>query len=148
MSNFKEVEVSNTLIKGRLTELRCLQYFLTQGYIVSSPEIPCPYDFLLDVNGKIYKVQVKTCRLSSDNSYLEFNTSSMTHNSNGYTRRNYTANDVDFFSTFYESECYLIPFEDCGTRAKRLRLLPTKNGQQKNIAFAENYKAKEVLKRL
>lgn len=148
MSNYKDVEVSNTLVKGRLTELRCLQYFLEREYIVSSPEIPCPYDFLLDVNGKIYKIQVKTCRLSADESYLEFNTSSMTHNANGYIRRDYTADTVDFFATSYEGECYLVPLSECGSRGKRLRLVPTKNGQQKNITFAKDYKAEEVLKRL
>lgn len=148
MENYKNIEVSNTLIKGRLTELKCLNYFLEHGYIVSSPEIPCPYDFLLDIDGKIIKIQVKTCRLSKDESYLEFNTSSMTHNSKGYIRRHYTAKDVDYFATYYENECYLIPFENCGNRAKRLRLIPTKNGQIKNITFAKDFIAKEVLEAL
>lgn len=146
MNPSKEVEISNTLVKGRLTEIRCLEYFLAMGFIVSTPEIPCPYDFLLDVNGKIYKIQVKTCRLTSDDSCLEFNTSSTTHNSKGYTKRNYTMNDVDFFATIYKDTCYLVPFNECGSKQKRLRLVPTKNGQKKNIAFAEEYIAEEVLK--
>ena len=144
--NIKQIELSNTLIKGRITELNCLTYFLKQGFIISTPQIPCAYDFLLDINGEILKIQVKTCRLSSDKSYIEFNTSSMTHNASGYTKRVYNKNNVDYFATFYDNECYLIPLEECGNRAKRLRLLPTKSGQIKNISFAENYTAKEVLK--
>ena len=65
-------KVSDTLIKGRITELKTITFFLERGYIVSVPEIPCQYDFLLDVNGKIYKIQVKTSRISSDGSYISF----------------------------------------------------------------------------
>lgn len=52
---------------------------------------------------------------------------------------------VDYFCTFYNNECYLIPFEECGSKEKKLRLEPTKNGQTKNIYFAKDYIAKEVL---
>ena len=75
-----------------------------------------------------------------------FSTKSTTHNSNGYTTRHYTENMVDFFATYWDNECYLIPFSECGTHSKRLRLLPSKNGQVKNITFAKDYIAKEVLK--
>lgn len=142
----KLTEVSNTLLKGRLTELKTLTYFLELGYIVSIPEIPCQYDFLLDVKGKIFKIQVKTCR--EQDGYIEFNTSSMTHNKQGYTRREYTSDMVDFFCTYYNEKCYLIPLSECGSRAKRLRLIPTKNGQTKNICFAENYLATTILENL
>ena len=142
----KLTEVSNTLLKGRLTELKALTYFLEFGYIVSIPEIPCQYDFLLDVKGKIFKIQVKTCR--EQDGYIEFNTSSMTHNKQGYTRREYTSDMVDFFCTYHNEKCYLVPLSECGSRAKRLRLVPTKNGQTKNICFAENYLATTILENL
>ena len=139
-------KVSDTLIKGRITELKAITFFLERGYIVSIPEIPCQYDFLLDVNGKIYKIQVKTSRISSDGGYISFNTSSMTHNSEGYTKRLYSEQMVDYFCTFYNNQCYLVPLKDCGSKEKRLRLLPTKNGQTKNINFAKDFLAEEVLK--
>jgi len=56
MEKVKDVDISNTLIKGRITETKVLTYFLELGYIVSSPEIPCPYDFLLDTGNKILKI--------------------------------------------------------------------------------------------
>lgn len=142
----KLTSVSETLLKGRITEVKTLAYFLELGYIVSTPEIPCQYDFLIDVNNKIYKVQVKTCRITEE--AIEFNTSSMTHNANGYIKREYTSNMVDFFCTYYNNECYLVPFSECGSKAKKLRLVPTKNGQVKNISFAKDYIAKEVLAKL
>lgn len=144
--NSKLTEVSNTLLKGRLTELKSLTYFLQLGYIVSTPEVPCQYDFLLDVRGKILKIQVKTCR--EQDGYLEFNTSSTTHNKTGYTKRGYDSNMVDFFCTCHNDNCYLIPLSECGSKAKRLRLEPTKNGQTKNISFAENYLAERILENI
>lgn len=142
----KLTEVSSTLLKGRITEVYVLAYFLNLGYIVSTPEVPCQYDMLIDVNNKIYKVQIKTCR--EVEGAIEFNTASMTHNANGYVRRDYTADKVDFFCTYYNNECYLVPFNECGSKAKKLRLIPTKNGQVKNISFAKDYIAKDILAKL
>ena len=136
----------STLAKGKITELQVLQFFLSEGYIVSTPEIPYQYDFLLDIGPQILKIQVKTCREINDGDCIEFNTSSVTHNSKGYKMRKYSAATVDYFCTYYKDNCYLIPFEECGIRRKILRLTSTKNGQTKNISFAEKYLAKEVLK--
>lgn len=144
--NSKLTEVSETLLKGRITEIETLNYFLKLGYIVSTPEIPCQYDLLIDVNNQIYKVQVKSCHKTEGG--IEFNTTSMTHNNKGYIRRHYTSNKVDFFCTWYNNECYLVPFNECGSRTKTLRLEPTKNGQVKNISFAKNYIAKSILENL
>ena len=58
------------------------------------------------------------------------------------------ANDnIDYFCTWYNNECYLIPVSECGRTEKNLRLVPTKNGQVKGISFAKDYIAKEVLNR-
>lgn len=146
MTATKLTDVSSTLLKGKITEVKVISYFLELGYIVSIPEIPCQYDLLLDVHGKIVKVQVKTCR--ELDGVIAFNTCSVTHNNKGYTRREYTADMIDYFCTYYNNECYLIPFNECGNREKRLRLVPTKSGQVKNISFAKNYVAKEMLEKL
>ena len=141
----KLTEVSATLLKGKITENKVLTYFLELGYVPSIPALPCQYDLLLDVHNKILKIKVKSCREHNEGEYLEFNTVSMTHNNKGYTKREYDANMVDYFCTYYNDKCYLIPFNECGNRSKRLRLLPTKNGQTKNISFAENYLAEKIL---
>ena len=52
----------NTNFKGVITELKCKTYFLELGYIVSTPEVPVRYDFILDTGEKLYKIQVKTCK--------------------------------------------------------------------------------------
>ena len=144
--NNKEIELSNTLFKGRITEVNVLKYFLELGYVISTPEISCQYDFLLDTGKTILKIQVKTCRV--DDEAIEFNTSSITHNAKGYTKRLYSPNTVDYFCTYYNNECYLIPLNECGSKAKKLRFVPTKNGQVKNISFAKDYIAKDILFRI
>lgn len=137
--------VSETLLKGRLTELQCIQKFLSMGYIVSVPEVPCQYDIVLDVGKRMLKVQIKTCHLSQDGAVIIFKTSSITHNNNGYTERVYTNNMVDYFCTYYDDNCYLVPFSQCGSSEKKLRLIPLGNGQIKNIAFAEDYLAEKII---
>ena len=101
--------VSPTVLKGRITENKCSTCFLEHGFIVSIPEVPCQYDLLVDVNDKILKIQVKTCHLVEDESGISFNVSSTTNNTQGYTRKLYTENGVDYFMTYYNNQCYLIP---------------------------------------
>lgn len=138
-------EISSTLLKGKITELKCELWFLERGYLVSIPEVPYQYDFLVDVNGKIIKIQVKTSSVDEEKTGITFRVCSITHNNNGYARRNYSENDVDYFMTYYEEKCYLIPFSDCGVKEKKLRLIPPKNGQVKGISFAEDYLAEKIL---
>ncbi len=138
-------EISPTLLKGKITELKCELWFLEHGFLVSIPNVPYQYDFLVDIGDKLIKVQVKTSSLAEDNSSFTFNTCSMTHNQQGYTRRIYNENDVDYFMTEQDGKCYLIPFKECGAREKKLRLIPTKNGQVKGISFAKDYLAEKVL---
>lgn len=147
MTSKEMTNVSDTLLKGRITELKCELWFLEHGYLVSIPDVPFQYDFLVDVNGKILKIQVKTACKESDNSGFKIKVCSITHNSNGYARRNYSQNSVDYFMTYYEGEYYLIPFSECGMREKKLRLTLPANGQRKGISFAEDYLAEKILKR-
>lgn len=137
----------NTNIKGTITELKCKTYFLELGYMVSTPESPTRYDFILDTGEKLLKVQVKTCHIEEDGAKLAFKVSSTHATAKGNTRHHYQDDGIDYFCTWYDNECYLVPVSDCGKDVKYLRLKPTKNGQVKNISFAKDYIAKEVLSR-
>ena len=133
------------MLKGRITELKCELWFLEHGYLVSIPNTPYQYDMLVDTGNQILKIQVKTCRLAPDESGIVFNVSSMTHNNNGYTKRLYSAQEVDYFMTYYNNNCYLIPFSQCGTKEKKLRFLPPANGQCKGISFASDFLAEKIM---
>jgi hypothetical protein len=132
-----------TNLKGTITELKCKTYFLELGYMVSTPESPARYDFILDLDGQLLKIQVKSSK--SDGEKISFETCSSHITRHGASRRTYKEDGIDYFCTWFENECYLVPVSECGSREKSLRLVPTKNGQVKNISFAKNYIAKEVL---
>ncbi len=138
-------EISPTLLKGKITELKCELWFLEHDYVISIPNIPCQYDMLVDIDGKIIKIQVKTCHLTKDESGIEFKVSSMTHNKQGYTRRVYSEDSVDYFMTYYEDDYYLVPFSECGVGVKKLRLTPPLNGQRKGISFASDFLIEKIL---
>lgn len=133
---------------GEITEQEVALEFLKRGILLSKPLVQSSrYDFIADINHKLYKIQVKTGTLKED-SYIEFATSTSHTNTQGTLNISYSENDVDFFATMYEGQCYLIPYEVCGKRAQRLRLIPTKNGQTKGITFAKDYTIDTILQTL
>lgn len=133
---------------GEITEQQVALEFLKLGYLISKPLVQSSrYDFIVDVNHNLYKIQVKTGSLKED-SYIEFATSTSHTNTKGTLNLSYSSDDVDFFATMYNGECYLVPFDVCAKRSQRLRIIPTKNGQVKGITFAKDYHLKDVLERL
>lgn len=133
---------------GEITEQQVAIEFLKLGIQVSKPLVQSSkYDFIVDINDKLYKIQVKTGTLKED-SYIEFATSTSHTNTKGTINLNYCAKDVDFFATMYNGQCYLVPFSVCGKRCQRLRIKPTKNHQVVGITFAKDYKLEEVIRSL
>lgn len=133
---------------GEITEQQVALEFLKQGILISKPLVQSSrYDFIADINCHLYKIQVKTGTFKED-SYLEFATSTSHTNTQGTINMSYNAQDVDFFATMYQGQCYLIPFNLCGKRAQRIRFVPTKNGQTKGILFAKDFKLEDIIKTL
>ena len=131
----------STHFQGEITELEVAESFLKLGYQVCKPLVSdSRYDFIVDIDHKLYRIQVKTASLSKNEDYIEFHTESSHTNTKGTIYHTYSAEDVDYFATVYNHQCYLVPIEKVGSRSFRLRLKPTKNGQTKNINFAENFK--------
>ena len=130
----------NTHYIGRLTELRVAEAFLSRGYQVSQPLVnDSRYDFIVDIKGQLYKIQVKTGTIKEDGAYIEFATSTSHTNTTGTINKSYSAEEIDYFATICNGECLVIKVTDCGGRAQRLRLQPTKNGQVIGIKFAKDY---------
>ena len=134
---------------GEITEQTVALEFLKLGILISKPLVQSSrYDFIADVNNHLYKIQVKTCTERENGSYFDFATSTSHTNAKGTLNISYSADDVDFFATIYNNQCYLIPFNLCGKRAQRLRLKPTLNGQTKGILFAKDFKLEDIVKTL
>ena len=125
--------------KGNITELQCLLYFQQLGYEVSIPwGENCRYDMIVDVEGYLLKIQCKTCRDEKPGETITFSVASTHKNRARVEREPYTEKDIDFFATFYENHCYLIPIQETGSGQKVLRLVPPQNNQ-KNVNMLNDY---------
>lgn len=141
----------NTKQRGNITEVECMLAFLKLGYNVLTPYGDCErYDFVVDIKGKLYKIQVKSANSNHiEEGYIEFNTSNKTTKEGKFIRHAYTSEQIDYFMTFYDGKAYLISVKECSTKGKkRLRFFPPKNGQIKGITFAESYELSKVVNKI
>lgn len=133
--------------KGNLTELQCLTAFIAEGCGVSIPYGDnSKYDFIADVNGKLLKIQVKTSSLKDDGA-IKFSCRTTHVNCAGVKNERYGVDEIDFFATYWNNQCYLIPVAECSVE-KTLRFVPPKNGQTKGISFANEYELAKQLSKI
>lgn len=134
--------------KGNLTELLCLAAFTELGYQVSVPYGDhARYDFIADINNKLYRIQCKTSSLLQDGVYT-FSCRSTAANRSKAASRSYSEEEIDFFATIIEGKCYLVPVQETGGNAKNLRFIPPKNGQKAGINYAKDYELSIQLAKL
>lgn len=130
--------------KGVTTEMFVAARLLQLGYNVSQPFCQdSKYDLIVDVNNRLYRLQVKTARLINDDTIL-FNCRSTTKNSQTNKSRYYQENEIDYFATYWNDEVFLIPVTECSAE-KRLHLTPVRQSTQ---TYAYDYIASEVLEKL
>lgn len=139
----------NTKQKGNLTELQCITACYLLGYNVSIPYGEnSRYDFILDLNGKLLKIQVKTSRLKlsikNPQDAIVFACRSTNTNAHGNTYHRYNKQQIDYFATYWDNQCYLIPVEECSTE-KTLWFKPPANGQKYMISMASDYELEKIL---
>lgn len=139
---------------GNLTELQCITRFYEMGYSISIPYGDSDkYDFILDVNGNLYRIQCKHATLHKNEDDMVDYISIDTTWQSGYTRNSrfkyhtYSNDEIDYFCTYYDGNNYLISVEECNTQ-KILRVLPSKNNQTKGINFLIDYIDEKICKRL
>ena len=132
---------------GNLTELQCITAFYEYGCQVSIHYgLNSLYDFLADICNRFIRVQVKSSRRVDENSFTFCCVSTKTKKS-GIVRRKYTKDEIDYFSTFYEGKCYLVPVNECSNQ-KTLRNGISKNNQNQNVCFASQYELERQLNKL
>ena len=134
--------------KGNFTELLCLAAFTKLGYQVSVPYGDhARYDFIADINGKLYKIQCKTARKEKDGVYL-FSCRSTSANHSRAASRSYSKNEIDFFATTIDNRCYLVPIEETSRYEKKLRFVEPKNKQKVGVSLAKYYELETQLAKL
>ena len=140
-------------ILGNTTEMECMLACMKLGIQVSIPfGEDSRYDFIMDINSKLYRIQSKHCTEVLDEAgqvaAIRFKTvRQSSSNATVHTRTKYTKAEIDYFSTAYNGKCYLVPVEHC-SNLKLLRIVPPKNGQLKGVSFLKDYELSEVLKTL
>lgn len=133
--------------KGNLTQLQCLTSFVEQGCGINIPYGDnSKYDFIIDIDNYLFKIQVKTASLKNADS-IKFSCRTTHVNCKGVKNERYSSNEVDFFATYWNNQCYLIPINECSTE-KTLRLAPSKNGQVKGISFAKDYELEKQVQKI
>ena len=130
--------------------MECMLAFMKLGYQVSIPfGEDSRYDFVVDINNKLYKIQCKTCSEIIENeqvSAIKFKTVRQSgSNTTNWTRTKYGENEIDYFATSYQGKCYLISVKECSV-TKTLRIIIPKNGHTKGITFLKDCELSEVLK--
>ena len=139
----------NSKMIGNITEVSCMLEFMKLGYDVLQPYGDSQrYDYVVDIDGNFYKIQAKT---SNDKyiseGYIKFRCDNTTTKNGKVVHKKYDKEDIDFFSTFYNGKCYIVPVKEC-SREKCLRFTPPKNGQIQGINFASDYELEKVVKNL
>jgi len=130
---------------GTLTEQQCITYIIGRWFNVSVPVVKDKYDFILDYKGKLLKVQTKTSRVKG-NSIL-FNGFSSTRFKGKRKEHYYTKDDIDFYITFYNNMCYLVPVGEV-SKQKRLWFAPPKNGYTRGVCMLNDYEFEIQLSKL
>lgn len=125
-------------IKGIATELLCQTEFIKLGIDVSVPINPyCKYDFIVDINNILYRIQVKYSHKC--NNGIKLSTSSSHLTTNGATKTKYTKKDIDFICTYFDETCYLIPIIEIENRSSITLLFQEKRKNGCDMMFAKNY---------
>lgn len=85
-----------TNILGQLTELKCQIDFCERGIVLSQPINPSSrYDFIADINGKLYRIQCKTAHPETND---RISITIQSKNWNNGERHNYIG-EIDYFYT-------------------------------------------------
>lgn len=137
----------NTKQIGTITEYQCATYLMNLGCNVSFPlgEF-APYDFIFEFNKKLYRVQVKHATVQPETFTFICTKMKGSVQSKLYSI-NYESNDFEYFGTYFDGKCYLIPISECN-QAKTLRFKIHPNLQRSNICWAVNYEADYILEKL
>lgn len=127
-----------TLIRGDLTEAKCIEDCIKRGYEVSLPfSGSSRYDVIADIDGKLIRIQCKASTFHEETGTLSINTTRSTTNTKGTKRHEYSEKEIDYFYTNYCQYGFLIPVNETST-GKILRFTPPPNNQIEAINVAND----------
>lgn len=121
--------ISVTSKKGDVAEIAVMLALKRLGFFISRPWGLCHYDFIVDIHGKLLRVQVKTGRYANG----VVNASIRKPNGTTYT-------NIDVFGIYCPKldKSYLVPRGSTNTTLT-LRIDEPKNNQSKKLIWAKEY---------
>jgi len=134
----------NSKMVGEKTEISIISEFINNDVSVSIPFGDNQrYDFIIDVDNVLYKIQSKTGILKDGS--IEFSTSSSSYHRGG-NRKSYKG-QIDYFAVYCcgTNNIYLISVDDVSESVGTLRVNPTKNNQIKRVKWHLDYKLNKQL---
>ncbi len=128
---------------GDISEAAIITRLLQSGYIVLTPYGKNHrYDLVIeDADGQFWRIQCKTGWIGEEQTVITFATaSSYNHTAKQKGWRSYKG-QIEYFAVYVErlEKVYLVPAEAVGAAKAMLRLAPTKNKQEKNVRWAQDY---------
>jgi hypothetical protein len=108
-----------------------------------------PYEFIIELNKKLYRVQVKTSTVDTGSTII-FSTSQSQLVNGVYRSGKYEKGSFEFYYLFSTTreEGYLVPFSEAGVSSTSIRYKESYNNQSKNIKMAEDYLFENIIKDL
>ena len=107
------------------------------------------YDLVLDIEGRLYRVQCKTANRRGD--VVVIGCRSCRRTAEGYARRSYSSDDVDLVAGYCVEldQIYLLePRIFSGQTMVNLRLTETRNNQRRGIHWASEFEFAATLRSL
>ncbi len=132
---------------GERSQAYIIARLLEMGYTVLSPYGDSSrYDLVIeDAEGQFWRVQCKTAWMEDENASIQFAATSLrSRSTNGkvtYSRAGYVG-QVEYFAVYSHElhKVYLIPAGHIGDSTRmRLRLVASRNNQQKGVKWAKDY---------
>ena len=108
------------------------------AYVVDKEETDLEFSKSRTV--EMVRVQCKVAWLSKDRSYIAFNTATLT---NRLTKKRTYHGIAEWFGVYSPDtqKVYMVSVSESGTKGSemKLRLMPTRNGQEKYVRWAKDY---------
>jgi hypothetical protein len=133
---------------GNIGEAKVLSKFIELGFPVYIPFGDNEKaDLVVEFNGKLNKVQVKTSIDAKNGNVIFDLTSSTAHRKNGM-RHKYTIDEVDYFALYNlcRDKIYLLKVPETPIATIRFRYEYPKNGQTCGVHFEDDYLIDNILK--
>ena len=127
--------------KGEIAQIKVMLRAIEKGVVLSKPLIDSRYDFILDDNEKLERVQVKYASGKAPHSQgsIKVNLKSWEGRK---LRRRYCANEVDALLVYIPQIDEVLRFEAdifCERASFTVRIEPAKNGQTKGVLNAKDF---------